>query len=162
MRALSVATLCLLLVGCFSSNGPVFSEDRGQCPFATPTLYEETEDPNRFTFETEGHYCKVTGPDGDVTLALFIPIGRERWIVQGDEASPTYMIMRQRRSADAVSAALSGLFCVTSPSPWHHVRRRASLLHGDGSAPDRDALSLGSRPHDGCVSARTRRALVYE
>ena len=62
------------------------------------TLYEETEEPNRFLFETEGNYCKVTGPDGDVTLALFIPIGRERWIVQGDEASPTYMIMR--RSGD--------------------------------------------------------------
>jgi hypothetical protein len=95
MRAFSVAALCLLLAGCFSSSGPVFSEGRGQCPFTTPTLYEETEEPNRFLFETEGAYCKVTGPDADVTLALFIPIGRERWIVQGDEEHPTYMIMRR-------------------------------------------------------------------
>ncbi|MEQ1818429.1 MAG: hypothetical protein ABL871_07435 [Terricaulis sp.] len=104
MRAFSVAALCLLLAGCFSSNGPVYSADRGQCPFTTPTLYEETEEPNRFTFETEGHYCKVTGPDADVTLALFIPIGRERWIVQGDEEHPTYMIMR--RSGDRLTQYL--------------------------------------------------------
>lgn len=99
MRALSVAMLCLLLAGCFSSNGPVFSADRGQCPFTTPTLYEEVDPEsdavNRFTFETDGAYCKITDPAGEVSHALFVPSGRERWIVQGDEERPTYMIMRR-------------------------------------------------------------------
>lgn len=108
MRALCVAALCTLLAGCFSSNAPVFSEDRGQCPFTTPTLYEEI-DPNsdavnRFTFETDGAHCKITGPDGDVSLALFIPSGRNRWIVQGDEEHPTYAVMR--RSGDRLSQYL--------------------------------------------------------
>lgn len=108
MRALSVATLCLLVAGCFSSNGPVFSEDRGQCPFTTPTLYNErdpeSDAPNRFTFETDGAYCKVTGPDADVTRVLFIPSGRNRWIVQGDEERPSYVIMR--RSGDRLTQYL--------------------------------------------------------
>lgn len=105
MRAFSVAALCLLLAGCFSSNGPVFSEDRGHCPFATPAVYEEIDEtPYRFTFETAGAYCKVTDPEGDVTLALFVPFGRNRWIVQGDEAHPSYSIMR--RSGDRLTQSL--------------------------------------------------------
>ena len=96
MRALSIALLCLGLAGCFSSNGPVFAEDRGQCPFARPTVYEEIDQtPYRFVFESDGAYCKVTDPDGDVTRALFIPLGRDRWIVQVDGPQPTYMIMRR-------------------------------------------------------------------
>jgi hypothetical protein len=103
MRALSVAALCLLLAGCFSSNGPVFSEDRGQCPFTTPTAYNEVDETQyRFVFETEGAYCKITGPDGDVTLALFVPLSRNRWIVQGDEEHPSYTIMR--RSGDRLTS----------------------------------------------------------
>lgn len=105
MRTFGVAALCLLLAGCFSSNGPVFSEDRGQCPFTTPTVYEEVDEtPYRFVFETEGAYCKVTDPDGDVTLALFVPMGRNRWIVQGDEESPSYAILR--RSGDRLTQYL--------------------------------------------------------
>jgi hypothetical protein len=103
MRAFGAAALCLLPASCFSSNGPVFAENRGRCPFEAPTLYEEV-DPNaegpaaRFTFETDGAYCKITDPDGEVTRALFVPSGRNRWIVQGDEERPTYAIMR--RSGD--------------------------------------------------------------
>jgi hypothetical protein len=96
MRAFSGAALCLLLAGCFSSAGPVFSEDRGQCPFTAPMVYEEVDEtPYRFTFETDGAYCKVTDPDNDVTLVLFVPLGRNRWIVQGDEEHPSYIIMRR-------------------------------------------------------------------
>lgn len=105
MRALCAAAFCMLLAGCFTSNGPVFSEDRGQCPFTTPTAYNEVDEtPYRFVFETDGHYCKVTGPDGDVTLALFVPSGRNRWIVQGDEEHPSYIIMR--RSGDRLTQYL--------------------------------------------------------
>jgi hypothetical protein len=102
MRTLSVVALCLVLAGCFSSDEPVFTEDRGACPFTAPTVYEEVDGtPYRFTFETDGAYCKVTDPDGDVTLALFVPIGRNRWIVQSDEESTTYAIMR--RSGDRLT-----------------------------------------------------------
>jgi hypothetical protein len=108
MRALCVAALCTLLAGCFSSNGPVFAEDRGQCPFATPTLYEEvdpeSDSVNRFTFETDGAYCKITDPRGEVSRALFVPSGRNRWIVQGDEEHPSYAIMR--RSGDRLTQYL--------------------------------------------------------
>ena len=97
MRTLLALTLCAALAACFSSDGPVFAEDRGQCPFTTPTLYDEIDEtPYRFVFETDGAYCKVTDTDGNATRALFVPLGRDRWIVQGDEAQPTYAIMRRR------------------------------------------------------------------
>jgi len=97
MRALSAAALCLLLAGCFSSNGPLFEEERGQCPFATPTVYEEIDEtPDRFVFETDGEYCKITNAEGGVRYALFVPIGRNRWIVQSEEDRPSYAIMQRR------------------------------------------------------------------
>jgi hypothetical protein len=98
MRTYLALALCLALAACFSSDEPVFSEERGQCPFSAPTSYDEIDDtPYRFVFETDGAYCKVTGPDDNVTRTLFVPLGRERWIVQGeDEQRPTYAIMRRR------------------------------------------------------------------
>lgn len=97
MRTFLALALCAVLSACFSSDGPVFSEDRGQCPFTTPTLYEEIDDtPYRFVFESDGAFCKVTDADGNITRTLFVPLGRDRWIVQGAESRPTYAILRRR------------------------------------------------------------------
>jgi hypothetical protein len=52
--------------------------------------------PGQFLFETDGASCKVTDPDGDISHALFVPMGRNWWIVQGDEARPSYFLMRRR------------------------------------------------------------------
>lgn len=100
MRILAVLAMALGLTGCFSSDHPLFDAERGSCPFATATIYDEVDPnasgpPNRFVFETEGQYCKVTDPDGDVSRSLFVPAGRGWWIVQGDEARPSYGLVRR-------------------------------------------------------------------
>jgi hypothetical protein len=97
MRKWAVLALAFALAGCFSSNGPVFDQARGDCPFETPTLYREIDEgtPGHFLFEADGASCKVTDPAGAVTHALFVPMGRNWWIVQGDEARPTYALMHR-------------------------------------------------------------------
>ena len=97
MRKWAVLALAFALAGCFSSDGPVFDEARGDCPFETPSLYQEIDEgtPGQFVFETDGASCKVTDPDGDISHALFVPMGRNWWIVQGDEARPGYFLMRR-------------------------------------------------------------------
>jgi hypothetical protein len=98
MRVAVAFSLILLLAGCFSSDGPLFGEARGKCPFTTPTTYEAVEPnsnhaPLRFLFETDGAYCKTTGPDDKITRTLFVPIGSGWSIVQGDEAQPSYLLI---------------------------------------------------------------------
>jgi hypothetical protein len=99
VRILAILALCAALAGCFSSDGPVFEEARGDCPFTHPTTFLE-DDPNattenRFVFERDGASCKITGPDGDVSHALFVPMGRNWWIIQGDESRPSYALIRR-------------------------------------------------------------------
>ena len=69
MRVLAALTLSVLLSGCFSSDGPLFAETRGECPFATPTAYEEVDQhPARFQFSRDGAHClTVDEPDRDST-----------------------------------------------------------------------------------------------
>ncbi len=95
-----VLVLALVLAGCFRSEDPVFEDSRGDCPFNSAAIYQEMDEgnPGRFVFETDGASCKITNPDGAASHALFVPIGREWWIVQGEEARTTYALMH--RSGD--------------------------------------------------------------
>lgn len=122
MRILAVLLFPLALAGCFTSDGPVFEEARGRCPFTTPTLFEEIADneaePIRMTFETDGAYCRFTRADKETERALFVPMGRNWWIVQGDEERPSYMLLHRSgrrltqyfpRCADFSERRLNGL-----------------------------------------------------
>ena len=97
MRNVIMLMATLVLAGCFSSRAPLFEEARGRCPFAVPTHFVELGEagapPMRVTFSTEGGYCRFTKEDGETERALFVPIGRNWWIVQGDEERPSYLLV---------------------------------------------------------------------
>ena len=99
MRFWAVLLLPLAVAGCFTSDGPVFEEARGRCPFSAPTLFKEIADndaePIMMTFEPDGAYCRFTQADREPERALFIPMGRNWWIVQGDEERPSYMLLHR-------------------------------------------------------------------
>lgn len=92
-----VLASALFLGGCFSSEGPVFAEARGDCPFAAPANYREIDDgvTDVFIFASDGAYCSITNARGEVDRALFVPIGRNWWIVQGEEDRPSYALMHR-------------------------------------------------------------------
>ena len=96
MPRLAVLAFCVLLSGCFSSDGPLFADTRGQCPFATPTIYEEVDEhPARFLFARDGANCVTTDEQGKQTRTLFVPIGGDWWIVQGADPHPSYMLIHR-------------------------------------------------------------------
>jgi|SRR6185312_12447661 len=99
MRILAMLALSVALGGCFSSEHPLYTEDRGQCPFATPTTLEEIgETSERFTFVASGGYCQATDGNGRVSRALFVPIGAQWWIVQDDDEHPSYALIHREGS----------------------------------------------------------------
>jgi hypothetical protein len=96
MRTLTLLAFAFLLGGCFRSERPLFDPARGACPFATPASYQETDrssSTERLVFETDGAYCKITNSTGTVSRRLFVPMGRDWWIVQDKEQRPTYGLM---------------------------------------------------------------------
>ncbi len=99
MRIVAMLALSLALGGCFSSEHPLFTEDRGQCPFTTPTTLEEIDEtPSRVTFAASGGYCQATDNEGRVSHALFVPIGGQWWIVQDDDEHPSYALIHREGS----------------------------------------------------------------
>jgi len=99
MRIVAMLGLSLALAGCFSSERPLFSEDRGHCPFTTPTTLEEIDEtPSRVVFTASGGYCQATDNEGRVSRALFAPIGAQWWIVQDDQDHPAYALVHREGS----------------------------------------------------------------
>lgn len=99
MRIFAMLGLSLALGGCFSSERPLFSEDRGQCPFTTPTTLEEIDaTPSRVVFTASGRYCQATDENGAVSRALLVPIGAQWWIVQDEEEHSFYALVHREGS----------------------------------------------------------------
>ena len=99
MRILAMLALSVALGGCFSSEHPLYTEDRGQCPFASATTLEEIgENAERYTLAASGGYCQSTDANGRVSRALFVPIGAQWWIVQDDDEHPSYALIHREGS----------------------------------------------------------------
>lgn len=94
-----IVSLAFLTAGCFSSRAPLFEPARGACPFEAPTTLTEVEQDGtlkeRFTFESDGAFCRTTDPQGKVTRSLFVPFGSDWWIVQDEGEAPTYILMHR-------------------------------------------------------------------
>jgi len=98
MRRLWAALLgALMLSGCFTAAQPLFDASQSHCPFAAAETYVTDDNPPaRYVFAPEGPACRIADEEGHVTHALFIPLGRDRWIVQREELRPTYSLLRRR------------------------------------------------------------------
>lgn len=93
LLALSLAAL--VLSGCFTSAAPLYDPTRGACPFRTATTLEVIQDGEReqVVFAPDGPYCR-TATGQAPSQSLFVPFGRNRWIVQDATDPPvSYSLM---------------------------------------------------------------------
>ena len=93
----------------FTSAAPLFAPERGACPFPTGQRFETLQsDPEEgpltagaekpvLTVAVDGTHCVLTRDDEpEPQRTLFIPMGRNAWIVQSETGGPLYFVARRR------------------------------------------------------------------
>lgn len=115
MRTVLAFAFLLCLTACdragledFESKSPLFSDGRGECPFARETVLTEwrqdesgkTHWGDSVVYAPEGSHCVIRAPsDADLigVQRLFVSIAHDVWIVQSRQAGayPSYVVARR-------------------------------------------------------------------